>query len=108
MKLDLRRILDAIHDLLIFFYYRLELILEIVDLSFVVLTRVLLVIMVELIIMYIAIYKYEKLKLILNPIIEILEDWYLYGFLKLLYLIYVYIVINLLQVLIICTILILP
>ena len=106
--MNLTKIVDTIHDILIFFYYQLEFILEIIILLFEILSTALVVIMLKLIILYITVYKYEKLRLILRQSIEILEDWYLYGYWKLLYLIYAYIVIKVLQALIICTILILP
>ena len=78
--MNLTKIVDTIHDILIFFYYQLEFILEIIILLFEILSTALVVIMLKLIILYITVYKYEKLRLILRQSIEILEDWYLYGY----------------------------
>ena len=78
--MNLTKIVDTIHDILIFFYYQLEFILEIIILLFEILSTALVVIMLKLIILYITVYKYEKLRLSLRQSIEILEDWYLYGY----------------------------
>ena len=78
--MNLIKIFETIQHILIFFYYRLDFLLEIIILLFEILTTALIVIMLKLIILYITVYKYEKLKLILTPSIEILEDWYLYGY----------------------------
>ena len=78
--MDLINFFNTIEHILLIFYYKLNFILEIVILLFDILTVALVVIMLTLIILYITTYKYKKLKLILTPSIEILEDWYLYGY----------------------------
>jgi hypothetical protein len=78
--LDLINLFNTIEYILLIFYYQLNFILEIIILLFDILSVALVVIMLTLIILYITIYKYKKLKLILTPSIEILEDWYLYGY----------------------------
>lgn len=78
--MNLINLFNTIEYILIIFYYQLSFILEIVILLFDILSVALVVIMLTLIILYITIYKYKKLKLILTPSIEILEDWYLYGY----------------------------
>ena len=78
--MDLINLFKTIEYILLILYYQLNFILEIVTLLFDVLSVALVVIMLTLIILYITIYKYKELKLILTPSIEILEDWYLYGY----------------------------
>ena len=78
--MDLINLFNTIEYLLLIFYYQLNFILEIVTLLFDILSVALVVIMLTLIILYITIYKYKELKSILTPSIEILEDWYLYGY----------------------------
>ena len=78
--MDLINLFNTIENILFILYYQLNFILEIVILLFDILSVGLVVIMLTLIILYITIYKYKKLKLILTPSIEILEDWYLYGY----------------------------
>ena len=78
--MDLINLFNTIEYILLIFYYQLNFILEIIILLFDILSVALVVIMLTLIILYITIYKYKKLKLILTPSIEILEDWYLYGY----------------------------